>query len=163
MTAPHSPLRPAELLCGAIEEVADTLNINEAFLGLIVLPIAGNVTEHLTVRRAVLHFSMDVPWHAVLCCAARCRSCSCSPAGACRPGAGPQRSCARLSTRRPSVPRVQAVFVAVKNKMDLSIGIALGSSIQVRPGAGCCGKASRGWVLPPPSGRHGTPCSSTPS
>lgn len=41
----------SELLTGAIEEVADTLNVNEAFLGLIVLPIAGNVTEHLTASR----------------------------------------------------------------------------------------------------------------
>jgi Ca2+:H+ antiporter len=65
----------SEMLTGAIEEVANQLNINEGFLGLIVLPIAGNVTEHLT-----------------------------------------------------------AVFVAAKNKMDLSIGIALGSSIQVALG-----------------------------
>ena len=42
----------AELLTGAIDEVATSLNVNEAFLGLIVLPIAGNVTEHLTVRVA---------------------------------------------------------------------------------------------------------------
>ncbi|KAI7838604.1 hypothetical protein COHA_007612 [Chlorella ohadii] len=65
----------SEMLTGAIQEVSNQLNINEGFLGLIVLPIAGNVTEHLT-----------------------------------------------------------AVFVAAKNKMDLSIGIALGSSIQVALG-----------------------------
>ncbi len=38
-----------EMLTGAIQEVSNQLNINEGFLGLIVLPIAGNVTEHLTV------------------------------------------------------------------------------------------------------------------
>lgn len=65
----------SEMLTGAIEDVSEQLNINQGFLGLIVLPIAGNVTEHLT-----------------------------------------------------------AVFVAAKNKMDLSIGIALGSSIQVALG-----------------------------
>ena len=37
------------MLTGAIQEVSNQLNINEGFLGLIVLPIAGNVTEHLTV------------------------------------------------------------------------------------------------------------------
>ncbi len=47
--------------------------LSQAFLGLIVLPIAGNACEHIT-----------------------------------------------------------AVFVACKNKMDLAIGVALGSSIQVR-------------------------------
>ena len=50
--------------------------LGQAFLGLIVLPIAGNACEHIT-----------------------------------------------------------AVFVACKNKMDLAIGVALGSSIQVPPRA----------------------------
>ncbi len=51
--------------------------LSQAFLGLIVLPIAGNACEHIT-----------------------------------------------------------AVFVACKNKMDLAIGVALGSSIQVRAALG---------------------------
>lgn len=62
-------------LTGALEEVADKSGLGQAFLGLIVLPIAGNACEHIT-----------------------------------------------------------AVFVAVKDKMDLAIGVALGSSIQVRTG-----------------------------
>jgi hypothetical protein len=52
--------------------VSESSGINQAFLGLIVLPIAGNAAEHIT-----------------------------------------------------------AVFVAVKNKMDLAIAVALGSSIQI--------------------------------
>ena len=52
--------------------MAKSSGISEEFLGLIVLPIAGNACEHIT-----------------------------------------------------------AVFVAVKDKMDLAIGVALGSSIQV--------------------------------
>ncbi len=52
--------------------MAKKSGIGEEFLGLIVLPIAGNACEHIT-----------------------------------------------------------AVFVAVKDKMDLAIGVALGSSIQV--------------------------------
>ncbi|KAL4424647.1 hypothetical protein ABPG77_002265 [Micractinium sp. CCAP 211/92] len=62
----------SEFLTGAIQAVSASSGINEAFLGLIVLPIAGNVAEHVT-----------------------------------------------------------AVFVAAKNKMDLSIAVALGSSTQV--------------------------------
>lgn len=62
----------SEFLTGALEEVSKSSGINEAFLGLIVLPIAGNAAEHIT-----------------------------------------------------------AVFVAVKNKMDLAISVALGSSIQI--------------------------------
>lgn len=63
---------PHRFLTGAIEEVSKKSGLNQAFLGLIVLPIAGNACEHIT-----------------------------------------------------------AVFVAVKDKMDLAIGVALGSSIQV--------------------------------
>ena len=59
-------------MTGALEDVAKSSGISEEFLGLIVLPIAGNACEHIT-----------------------------------------------------------AVFVAVKDKMDLAIGVALGSSIQV--------------------------------
>lgn len=62
----------SELLTGAIEAVSDSWGVNATFLGLIVLPIAGNAAEHIT-----------------------------------------------------------AVFVAVKDKMDLAIGVALGSSIQI--------------------------------
>jgi Ca2+:H+ antiporter len=62
----------SEFLTGAIEAVSESSGINQGFLGLIILPIAGNACEHLT-----------------------------------------------------------AVFVAVKNKMDLAISVALGSSIQI--------------------------------
>jgi len=55
-----------------VEEVSKKSGLNERFLGLIILPIAGNACEHIT-----------------------------------------------------------AIFVAVKNKMDLAIGVALGSSIQI--------------------------------
>lgn len=59
-------------LTGALEDVSKQSGLNQAFLGLIVLPIAGNACEHIT-----------------------------------------------------------AVFVSIKNKMDLAIGVALGSSIQI--------------------------------
>lgn len=59
-------------LTDAISEVSEKSGLSEAFLGLIVLPIAGNACEHIT-----------------------------------------------------------AVLVAYKDKMDLAIGVALGSSIQI--------------------------------
>ena len=59
-------------LTGAIEAVSESSGLSQEFLGLIVLPIAGNACEHIT-----------------------------------------------------------AVFVAMKNKCDLALGVALGSSIQV--------------------------------
>jgi len=62
----------SEFLTGSIEEVSEQAGISRPFLGLIVLPIAGNACEHIT-----------------------------------------------------------AVFVAAKDKMDLAIGVALGSSIQI--------------------------------
>ena len=64
---------PYRFLTGSIEEVSEGTGVNRAFLGLIVLPIAGNACEHIT-----------------------------------------------------------AVVVAAKDKMDLAIGVALGSSIQAR-------------------------------
>lgn len=67
------PSCPRRFLTGSIEEVSKGYGISQSFLGLIVLPIAGNACEHIT-----------------------------------------------------------AVFVAAKDKMDLAIGVALGSSIQVR-------------------------------
>ncbi|KXZ51252.1 hypothetical protein GPECTOR_13g739 [Gonium pectorale] len=62
----------SEFLTSSLEEFSKSSGIGEAFLGTIVLPIAGNACEHMT-----------------------------------------------------------AVIVATKNKMDLSMGVAIGSSIQV--------------------------------
>eukprot|EP00878_Enallax_costatus_P033613 GHUV01037148.1.p1 GENE.GHUV01037148.1~~GHUV01037148.1.p1 ORF type:complete len:357 (+),score=74.62 GHUV01037148.1:890-1960(+) len=62
----------SEYLCSSIEEFSSKTGLSQAFLGIIVLPIAGNACEHIT-----------------------------------------------------------AVVVAMKNKMDLSLGVAVGSSIQI--------------------------------
>ncbi|HLF25906.1 MAG TPA: calcium/proton exchanger [Anaerolineae bacterium] len=62
----------SEILVGAVEPVTATLGLSEFFLGIILVPIVGNVAEHLV-----------------------------------------------------------AVQVAVKNKMDLSLSIAIGSSLQI--------------------------------
>ncbi|KXZ49749.1 hypothetical protein GPECTOR_19g200 [Gonium pectorale] len=62
----------SEFLTGSLEDFSKSSGLGEAFLGTIVLPIAGNACEHMT-----------------------------------------------------------AVIVATKNKMDLSMGVAVGSSIQV--------------------------------
>ena len=59
-------------LTDAVQEVSELSGLGIPFIGLIIVPIAGNACEHIT-----------------------------------------------------------AVFVAAKNKMDLAIGVALGSSIQI--------------------------------
>ncbi|EFJ45431.1 Ca2+/H+ antiporter, cation antiporter, membrane protein [Volvox carteri f. nagariensis] len=64
--------RPFRYLTSSLTEFSKSSGLSEAFLGTIVLPIAGNACEHMT-----------------------------------------------------------AVIVATKNKMDLSMGVAVGSSIQV--------------------------------
>ncbi len=66
-------LLPRRFLTGSIEDVSKSTGLGDAFLGMIVLPIAGNACEHIT-----------------------------------------------------------AVIVAMKNKMDLALGVAMGSSLQVR-------------------------------
>lgn len=65
----------AEYLVGAIDEVAQEYKIPKAFIGTILLPIVGNMAEHLT-----------------------------------------------------------AVWMAAKGKMEISLGIAIGSSIQISVG-----------------------------
>lgn len=62
----------SETLIGAVEPVTQALGLTEFFLGIIIIPLVGNVAEHLA-----------------------------------------------------------AVTVAVKNKMELSLAIALGSSLQI--------------------------------
>jgi Ca2+:H+ antiporter len=62
----------SEFLVGAIEPVVVSLGVSELFLGIIIIPIVGNVAEHIV-----------------------------------------------------------GVQVAIKNKMDLSLGISLGSSMQI--------------------------------
>lgn len=62
----------SELLTGAIEEFSAVTGLSQVFVGLIILPIAGNACEH-----------------------------------------------------------VVAVLVALRNKMDLAVGVAVGSSVQI--------------------------------
>lgn len=62
----------SEVLVGAVESVTETLGLTEFFIGIIVIPLVGNIAEHLV-----------------------------------------------------------AVQVAYKNKMELSLAISLGSSLQI--------------------------------
>jgi Ca2+:H+ antiporter len=62
----------SEILVGAVEPMTAQLGISELFVGIILVPIIGNIAEH-----------------------------------------------------------VVAIEVALKNKMDLSLGIAIGSSLQI--------------------------------
>lgn len=62
----------ADLLVGTIDEIVETSGLSKTFIGLIIIPIVGNASEHVT-----------------------------------------------------------AIIVAMKNKMDLAIGVAVGSSLQI--------------------------------
>lgn len=62
----------SEVLVGAVEHVTETLGLTEFFIGIIIIPLVGNVAEHLV-----------------------------------------------------------AVQVAIKNKMELSMAVSLGSSLQI--------------------------------
>ncbi len=62
----------SEVLVGAVESVTETLGLTEFFIGIIIIPLVGNIAEHLV-----------------------------------------------------------AVEVAMKNKMELSLGVSLGSSLQI--------------------------------
>ena len=44
----YSQLFGCRFLTGSIEEVSKSYGISQSFLGLIVLPIAGNACEHIT-------------------------------------------------------------------------------------------------------------------
>lgn len=62
----------SEVLVGAVESVTETLGLTEFFIGIIIIPLVGNIAEHLV-----------------------------------------------------------AVEVALKNKMELSLGVSIGSSLQI--------------------------------
>lgn len=47
-------------LTGALEDVADKSGLGQAFLGLIVLPIAGNACEHITAVFVAVKDKMDL-------------------------------------------------------------------------------------------------------
>jgi Ca2+:H+ antiporter len=50
----------SELLVGAVEPVVKTLNISEFFLGIILIPVVGNVAEHLVAVRVALKNNMEL-------------------------------------------------------------------------------------------------------
>jgi Ca2+:H+ antiporter len=50
----------SELLVGAVEPVVENLGISEFFLGIILIPIVGNVAEHLVAVKVALKNQMDL-------------------------------------------------------------------------------------------------------
>lgn len=50
----------SELLVGAVETVTESLGLSEFFLGIILVPIVGNVAEHLVAVRVALKNDMDL-------------------------------------------------------------------------------------------------------
>lgn len=50
----------SELLVGAVEHVVSNLGISEFFLGIILIPLVGNVAEHLVAVQVALKNQMDL-------------------------------------------------------------------------------------------------------
>jgi Ca2+:H+ antiporter len=50
----------SELLVGAVDHVVETLGISQFFLGIILIPIVGNVAEHLVAVQVALRNKMDL-------------------------------------------------------------------------------------------------------
>ncbi len=50
----------SEILVGAVEAVVADLGLSEFFLGIILIPIVGNVAEHLVAVRVALRNQMDL-------------------------------------------------------------------------------------------------------
>jgi Ca2+:H+ antiporter len=50
----------SEILVGAIEESTKTLGLTEFFVGVIIVPIIGNVAEHLVAVQAAIKNKMDL-------------------------------------------------------------------------------------------------------
>ena len=50
----------SELLVGAVEPVVDSLGVSEFFLGIILIPIVGNVAEHLVAIKVAIQNNMDL-------------------------------------------------------------------------------------------------------
>ncbi len=50
----------SELLVGAVEPVVKSLGVSEFFLGVILIPIVGNVAEHLVAVKMALQNQMDL-------------------------------------------------------------------------------------------------------
>jgi Ca2+:H+ antiporter len=50
----------SELLVGAVEPVVASLGVSEFFLGIILIPIVGNVAEHLVAVRVAIANKMDL-------------------------------------------------------------------------------------------------------
>jgi Ca2+:H+ antiporter len=50
----------SEILVGVVESVTQTLGLSEFFLGIILIPIIGNVAEHLVAVQVALRNKMDL-------------------------------------------------------------------------------------------------------
>ena len=50
----------SEFLVGVVEPVAEQLGVRELFLGVILIPIVGNVAEHLVGVQAAMKNKMDL-------------------------------------------------------------------------------------------------------
>jgi Ca2+:H+ antiporter len=50
----------ADYLVNSIDDLVETSGISRSFIGLILIPIVGNATEHVSAVIAALHNNMDL-------------------------------------------------------------------------------------------------------
>jgi Ca2+:H+ antiporter len=50
----------SEVLVGGVEHIAETMHISEFFIGIIVVPLVGNVAEHIVAVQAAYKDKMDL-------------------------------------------------------------------------------------------------------
>jgi Ca2+:H+ antiporter len=112
----------ARAVVGAIDEFAQDYKIPKAFIGLILLPIVGNAAGASADANGWLYACSralaDLP--VIATSQSTSRGLSLAP----RSPHGPLEAYAACSSR--------SVWMAAKGKMELTIGVAIGSSIQVR-------------------------------
>jgi len=50
----------SEILVGAVEHVTETLGLTEFFIGIILIPLIGNVAEHLVAVQVAMKNNMEL-------------------------------------------------------------------------------------------------------
>ncbi|KAH0845090.1 sodium calcium [Fonsecaea pedrosoi] len=93
----------AEFLVNTLDDIVDSGPFSEAFIGLIILPVAGNCAELITAT-AVATVSRILP---------------------------SKHGCNQAVTLRTLVWLVEANRYLQKGKFDLAIGVSVGSSVQI--------------------------------
>ena len=119
----------SELLTGSIEAVSEKWGLSQSFLGFIVLPIAGELVSCCCFLLVVVVFgSVSLRGLHLWAVGGRWRGARSHQHTNTRSTTTPQK---KQPTKGNACEHITAVFVAYKNKMDLALGVAIGSTLQI--------------------------------